>query len=305
MANRQCTFCGGDHTEVKCPQLEGRIQHLVNVINANKSNGPNRWVAKKNTIFDLHHIDTIWRKFLNEADNSDYLGYPAYRWWSMVRAYKKRLNYKRGGEKRRGQKRIRAVKCGYCHASGHTRRTCGTMKRNIEIFRTDTTLRRAMFLDKCREIGLGRGTLLRFTPNETHSTHYGYNDDGPFLSLVTEVPVHLINAINSTSQSSWDYGFERVHATSKLIGATSEMRGNIHLCLNKFIFNRAFKNITTEECVPFYNSVYDVEIVSRSSDLSWDESRADEYLGLLKKKDHECVSVYVRRAKSWLEQNKI
>jgi len=303
MANRQCSFCRGDHTEVKCPQLEGRMQHLVNVINANKNNGTN-WGVKLNTTFDLYHIDTIWRKFIDTADKKDLLGYPAYRWWSMVRAYKKRLNYKRAGEKRRGQKRIKAVKCGYCHASGHTRRTCGTMKRNIGIFRTDTTLRRAMFLDKCREIGLGRGALLRFTPNERHSTTYA-DEDGPFLSLVTEIPVHLINAINSTSESSWDYGFERVHVASKLIGASSEMRGNIHLCLNKFIFNKAFEHITTEECVPFYNSIYDVEIVSRSSDLSWDESRADEYLDLLKKKDHDTVAIYVRRAKLWLEQNKI
>ena len=302
MANRQCTFCGGDHTEVKCPQLEGRIQHLVNVINANKSNG-NNWGAKLDTIFDLHHIDHIWRKFIDEADKSDLLGYPAYKWWNMARAYKKRLNYKRAGEKRRGQKRTKVVKCGYCHASGHTRRTCKTMKRNIEIFRADTTLRRAMFLDKCREIGLGRGALLSFTPNERYNSNYA-DEDGPFLTLVTEIPVHLINAINSSAETHWEVGFERAHIVSKII-TNQNTRRNAALCLNKFIFNEAFEDITTEECVPFYNSIYDVEVASRSSDLSWDESRADEYLDLLKKKDHDTISCYVRRAKSWLEQNKI
>ena len=131
MANK-CSFCGGDHTQLKCPSLEGWMQHVVNVINANKSNGI-KWNVNLSTAFDHHDLDSLWRKFANEADKNDLLGTPVYRWWTMMRTYKKRLNYKRAGEKRRGKKRTKAIKCGYCGKSGHTRRTCAKLKADKKI----------------------------------------------------------------------------------------------------------------------------------------------------------------------------
>ena len=34
MAIVPCSFCKGDHTEVKCPHLDGYVKHMLTVINS-------------------------------------------------------------------------------------------------------------------------------------------------------------------------------------------------------------------------------------------------------------------------------
>ena len=305
MANN-CTFCGGNHTELKCPSLEGRIQHMVNIINANKSNGI-KWGAKLDTIFDLYDIDSIWRKFANEAGKNDLLGMPLYRWWTMIRTYKKRLNYKRAGEKRRGQKRTKAIKCGYCGVRGHTRRTCAKLKADKKILISDTTLRRAMFIDTCRDLGLGVGALVKMKLNEYGMKYkeagYASYQDTEFIVMLTEIPVQSITAFSHVR--GWSPFYERAHFIFKpLTGAKAKDGGVITLAVNNMIFDGRFSSAVHDTSEPHYNSFYDIEVVSKSSDMSWKTSEGDRYLDHLKKKSRDNFENHIAGSKKWARENK-
>ena len=306
MANNHCTFCGGDHKELKCPSLEGRMQHMVNIINANKTNGI-KWGADLSTIFDIYDLDSIWRKFANEADKNDLLGKPLYRWWAMIRTYNKRLNYKRAGEKRRGQKRTKAVKCGYCGKRGHTRRTCTKLKADKKILISDTTLRRAMFIDTCRDLGLGVGALVKFKLNEYGMKYkeagYASYQDAEFIVMLTEIPVQSISSFSE--ERGWHPFKEQAHFIFKpLTGAKGKDGGVVTLTVNNTLFDGRFRGIVNNTSDPHYNSFYDIEVVSKSSDMSWKTSEGDRYLVHLKKKSRDHFENIVTRSKKWVRENK-
>ncbi len=305
MANN-CTFCGGDHKELKCPSLEGRMQHMVNIINANKTNGI-KWDAHLSTIFDIYDLDSIWRKFANEADKNDLLGKPLYRWWAMIRTYNKRLNYKRAGEKRRGQRRTKAVKCGYCGKRGHTRRTCTKLKADKKILISDTTLRRAMFIDTCRDLGLGVGALVKFKLNEYGMKYkeagYASYQDTEFIVILTEVPVQSISSFSE--ERGWHPFKEQAHFIFKpLTGAKAKKSDVVTLTVNNSLFDGRFSGIVNNTSDPHYNSFYDIEIVSKSFDMSWKTSEGDRYLDHLKKKSRDHFENIVMRSKKWTRENK-
>jgi hypothetical protein len=279
---------------------------MVNIINANKTNGI-KWGAKLDTIFDLYDIDSIWRKFTNEAGKNDLLGIPHYRWWTMIRTYKKRLNYKRAGEKRRGQKRTKAIKCGYCGVRGHTRRTCAKLKADKKILISDTTLRRAMFIDTCRDLGLGIGALVKFKLNEYGMKYkeagYASYQDTEFIVMLTEIPVQSITAFSHVR--GWSPFYERAHFIFKpLTGAKAKDGGVITLAVNNMIFDGCFSSAVHDTSEPHYNSFYDIEVVSKSSDMSWKTSDGDRYLDFLKKKSRDNFDNTVARSKKWVRDNK-
>ena len=305
MAKRQCDYCKGDHTETKCPHLEGWMAHFINIINLNRTNRYPNLSLDLGTAFDLYELGTLWDRFQSSATQADFLGKTHWAWWSMVRSYKKRLNYKKAGEQRRGQKRTRSVRCGYCGFTGHTRRTCSDYKSHVATLKSDTTLRRAMFIDACREIGLGKGTLLKFTLSKEGRE---YRDNGwlkgaedQFLAMVMEIPVANINAF--TNSNRWSDFYESAHILCKPLTST-ENRGTVSLFANNSVFNGAFAKITEQNHNPHYNSLWEVEIVSASKDQSWNEAAADDYLDILKKREKSIVRSYVEGASQWLEQNR-
>ena len=305
MANN-CTFCGGDHTDLKCPSLEGRMQHMVNIINANKSKGIN-WGANLGTIFDLYDLDSIWRKFAHEAGKNDLLGIPHYRWWTMIRTYKKRLNYKRAGEKRKGQKRTKAIKCGYCGKSGHTRRTCTKLKADKKILISDTTLRRAMFIDTCRDLGLGVGALVKFKLNEYGMKYkeagYASYQDTDFIVMLTEIPVQSVTSFSD--ERNWCPFREASYFIFKpLTGAKAKNGDVVSLAINNALLGGRFRGIINNCSDPHYNSFYDIEVVSKSSDMSWNKKDGDKYLDHLKKKSRDNFENIVARSKKWVRENK-
>ena len=305
MANN-CTFCGGDHTDLKCPSLEGRMQHMVNIINANKSKLM-KWNVDLSTIFDTYDLDSIWRKFASEAGKNDLLGIPHYRWWTMIRTYNKRLNYKRAGEKRKGKKRTKAIKCGYCGNSGHTRRTCTKLKADKKILVTDTTLRRAMFIDTCRDLGLGVGALLKFKLNEYGMKYkeagYASYQDAEFIAMLTEIPVQSITSFSD--ERYWSPFREASHFIFKpLTGAKAKNGDVVSLTVNNSLLGGRFRGIINNNSNPHYNDFYDIEVVSKSSDISWNKKDADKYLDHLKKKSRDHFDNVIARSKKWTRENK-
>ncbi len=301
MANRQCNLCGGDHTEIKCPSLDRWMQHLVNVIN--KQNNTNYNV---DLLFEMLDVHRIWSQFCHSASKPDMLGKAQYDWWNMVRCYRKRLNYKLAGEKRKGKRRKKAIRCGYCNASGHTRRTCKKMKADRAVLVADTTLRRSMFLDKCRELGLGVGSLLKFKLNEDGLQYknkgYPSFQDDTIIAMITEIPVQSITAFSEARRYSNFY--ERAYFICKAVtGHKSKDGENINLSVNNSVFNGAFLSIVEDTSVPHYNAFWDVEVVSKSSDMSWNTDEGDRYLEWLKKQQRKSLETYVKRSERWTKFN--
>jgi len=162
-----------------------------------------------------------------------------------------------------------------------------------------------MFIDACREIGLGKGTLLKFTLNKEGRE---YRDNGwlkgaedQFLAMVMEIPVANINAFISANR--WSDFYESAHIICKPLTRT-ENRGTVCLFANNSVFNGAFAKVTAQDHSPHYNNLWEVEIVSASKDQSWNEADADNYLDILKKREKSIVRSYVEAATLWLEQNR-
>jgi hypothetical protein len=225
----------------------------------------------------------------------------------MIRTYKKRLNYKKAGEKRRGQKRTQAIKCGYCGVRGHTRRTCTKLKADKKILISDTTLRRAMFIDICRDLGLGVGALVKFKLNEYGMKYkeagYASYQDADFIVMLTEIPVQTVTSFSD--ERNWSPFREASYFIFKpLTGAKAKNGDVVSLAVNNKLLDGCFRGIINNNSDPHYNSFYDIEVVSKSSDMSWNKKDGDKYLDHLKKKSRDNFENIVARSKKWVRENK-
>ena len=79
---------------------------------------------------------------------------------------------------------------------------------------------------------------------------------------------------------------------------------DIALTINNNLFNGAFNKVVQDGCSQHYNSFYDIEIVSRSDNMSWNEADADNYLDFLKKKKNHDFGNVIWSSEQWLEKNK-
>jgi len=309
MVPRRCSFCGGTHTETKCPSLEGWVQHAINVVAKSNSSISEYYDFSKSPeeIMEDNSPDWLWTVFRSSATQQDYLGKTPHRWWQYFRSYKKRLNYKRAGEKRRGKKRTRALRCGYCGDTGHTRRTCSELEAAKKILVADTTLRRAMFVDVCRKLGLGKGALIKFTLTEEGR---GYKEKGyssfqteSFIAMVVDLPVASINCFSK--ERTYSDFYQRSSIVCKpLTGDKTGDNVDIALTINNNLFNGAFNKVIDDMSHQHYNSFYDIEIVSRSDNMSWNKADGDNYLNFLKKKNKADFGNIIWSSEQWLQKNK-
>ena len=58
--------------------------------------------------------------------------------------------------------RMKNVTCGYCKASGHTRRICEAVKADYQVYLVETRQLRENVLAKVRESGIGAGSMVVF-----------------------------------------------------------------------------------------------------------------------------------------------
>ena len=111
---------------------------------------------------------------------------------------------------------------------------------------------------------------------------YGSFQDEEFIVMLTEMPTHSITAFSQNSH--WSDFYERAHFLFKpLTGGKAKDGGVISLAVNTTLFDGIFKSVLRDPCDPHYNSYYDIEIVSKSSDMSWSTKDGDNYLRFLKR----------------------
>jgi len=121
--------------------------------------------------------------------------------------------------------------------------------------------------------------------------------------MLTEMPTHSISAFSP--ESSWSDFYERAHFLFKpLTGKNAKERGVVSLAVNNTLFGGRFKGVVRDPSDPHYNSYYDIEIVSKSSDMSWSTKDGDNYLRFLKKKPRDCFENAVTRSAKWLKENR-
>jgi hypothetical protein len=68
-------------------------------------------------------------------------------------------------------KRMKNIRCGYCGDLGHTRRVCGAVKADYQVYLVETRQVRQNVLAAAQEAGIGVGSLVTFPDR-------GYNADG-------------------------------------------------------------------------------------------------------------------------------
>jgi len=67
--------------------------------------------------------------------------------------------------------RMKNVTCGYCRASGHTRRVCEVVKADYQVYLVETRQVREDAVKRVREAGIGVGSMVAFKA-------HGYNSAG-------------------------------------------------------------------------------------------------------------------------------
>ena len=71
--------------------------------------------------------------------------------------------------------RMKSVTCGYCHKTGHTRRTCKAVKMDKQVFVEETRRTRIAALETARETGIGLGSMIPIRSS-------GYDVEGEWRS---------------------------------------------------------------------------------------------------------------------------
>lgn len=294
MAIVPCSFCKGDHTEVKCPHLDGYIKHMLTVINS--------------SAYDLDYVHsdpmTTAHWFIQKATPTELLNFQRYTWYQIARSYSKKMNYKLAGLKRRGKKRKKAVKCGYCGHQGHTRRTCAVMKKHIGVIDRASQVYRHDFLSACKLNGIGVGSIVKLTLSETGRDYQQYWGDLPdtMMGMITHLPASELSPF--VNEPSWSSQSHKALIKLKLIAPTKRYSSlttyDAPICRN--MFGGAFSSFLTIGSHTGLTTQYDFSIIGKSSNLTYDETNNKPYLEMFKKHDEYTMGRYVGQAATWLKE---
>lgn len=301
-AIRQCGFCNGNHTEVKCPSLDGYIRHL-NAVVSTKSPTNKAWCDEDYMVH--YNQGQIWSSFWRNASFQEKLGFDPWVWNTIILTYGKKLRYREAGLKRRGIKRKKIVNCGYCNAKGHTRRTCDSMNKDIAVSDSVAKLQRTMFLDTCKSIGMGVGTLIKFEWTHKAQIAAAYYPDLPetIMGVITSIPVSDINPF--ICLVPWDNLFHNASFGINLINPTGRFTTPAaKLDVGNGIFSGAFDGLSMQHGgAASLNRYYSVSIVAPSSNFDYRTGTENNYKkNTFKKYGITTLERHVNRMQSWLKE---
>jgi len=297
MATFPCSFCKGDHTEVKCPHLDGYVKHMLTVINDTSY-----------TLDDVHSDPySVAHLFDRVATPTEQLNFQRYTWYQIARTYSKKMNYKAAGLKRRGKKRKKAVSCGYCSNQGHTRRTCGIMNKHIRTIEKVSDAYRSLFFDACQKQGIGIGSIIKLTLSERGHEYQSYWGDLPntMMAMITHLPVqHLSLFMN---QPAWSNLYLEANFKVKFIAPTERYShlSTYDLPITSKIFDGAFNSFCN---IPSHNGLttqYDFTIIGKSTNFTYDDTLSKPYIELFKKHDEYTMGRYIGQAAQWLKEKSL
>ena len=297
MALFPCTFCKGDHTDVKCPHLDGYINHMLSVVN-NKINGgyePD----------DVHREPYVMaHRFDKAATPAETLNFKPYAWYSIAYTYSKKMNYKAAGLKRRGKKRKKAVSCGYCSHKGHTRRTCVIMNKHIDTIEQVSEVYRDEFLLACRTHGIGIGSIVKLDLSERGREYKSYWGDLPdtMMAMITRLPINHLNMF--INEPAWANQSLRANFELKFIAPTGRYSGlsTYDAPIDSAMFNNAFDSFCTSRTHNGITTQYDLTIIGKSTNLTYDNTIKNPYLDFFKKYDEYTMGRHVGQAAEWLKE---
>ena len=297
MATFPCSFCKGDHTDVKCPHLDGYINHMLAVIKSN--------VNVVYTTEDVHSDPyTMAHRFDRVATATQHLNFQRYTWYSIAYAYSKKMNYKAAGLKRRGKKRKKAITCGYCGHKGHTRRTCAIMNKHIDTIEQVSEVFRNEFLNACKTHGIGIGSIVKLDLSERGQEYKSYWGDLPdtMMAMITRLPVQELNMFineppcaNHSLQAN--FGLKFIAPTGRDSGLST-----YDAPIDNVMFNSAFSSFCNSRTHNGIPTQYDLTIIGKSTNLTYDKTINNPCLEFFKKHDEYTMGRYVGQAAEWLKE---
>tara|TARA_R110000850_G_C9949362_1_gene463529 strand:+ start:822 stop:1721 length:900 start_codon:yes stop_codon:yes gene_type:complete len=294
MAERNCNFCNKDHTEVKCPNLDGYATHMVSIVKAR--------TGKDYDLSDRKTLYSLGRAFIGSASPTETLGMSRYKWHEVTHCYGKKLSYKAAGLKRRGQKRTRATRCGYCRTPSHTRRTCPDMKRDVAFIKKVTKRYRTDFIEVCSEIGLGLGSLVKLSINDYGNQYREYWGEYPdtAMGVVTYLPINEMTPFANLNR--WDELCINPNIKIKLVGPKGALteRNSIDYIIHHEIFESSFNHLVPNARRYGISQQYDIEVVGKSVNLSYNPSNFSIHLDFLKRYDDQKIAPYIGGFSSWI-----
>lgn len=301
-AIRQCDYCKGNHTEVKCPRLDGYIKHLNAVVHT-KSSATRELVDEDYSKYGNHGM--IWNLFWRTASVQEKLNLSPWTWQHIIGSYGKKLRYREAGLKRRGIKRKKIVTCGYCKGKGHTRRTCESMNSDITIADDMAKVQRAMFLNTCKSIGMGVGALLRFEWSLETKKYASYHAGLPtsLMGVVTSIPVSDINPFIDLAR--WDTLSHDAYFGMSLINPTGPFKESAtKLHVTSGILSGAFDGLCiNSKGARHLGRHYDSIIVAPSSNFDYCTDTEDDYKkNTFKKYGASTLEQHISRMQTWLKE---
>tara|TARA_R110000822_G_C15214744_1_gene483679 strand:+ start:56 stop:976 length:921 start_codon:yes stop_codon:yes gene_type:complete len=303
-ATKKCAICKGNHTDIKCPRLDGYIKHINTSVQQNTPT----YIAWTDADYQRANGNFIWRTFIKHSTVAQRLGISAWGWSIIIDTYCKKQNYRAAGLKRRGKKRLKAFKCGYCRTEGHTRRKCPSMQSDITIAQDASKMQRAMFLEKCKTLGLGIGTLVQFDWTSETRAYSQYHSDVPksVMAVITSLPVSSINPFIRLER--WndmvhfaEFGIKIVNTTVYL-GKRSGIPTSFHLA--KGILNGEFDDFTPNfHGWQSLNRYYRSKIIAPSKNLGYSTIGENDYLDIFRKYPLRDLQHKMEDITKWLKEN--
>ena len=111
--------------------------------------------------------------------------------------------------------RMKNVTCGYCHKTGHTRRTCKAVKMDKQVFVEETRRARIAALETARETGIGLGSMIPIRSS-------GYDIDGEWRSDM--LTLRYIKSISWDTCTSSARFLAAYHIEARKIAAPNQAR---------------------------------------------------------------------------------
>ena len=295
-----CSFCKGDHTDVKCPHLDGYINHMLTVINNKVGNN-----YKPDDVHREPYSMAHW--FENVATPTEHLNFKRYTWYQIARTYSKKMNYKTAGLRRRGKTRKKAITCGYCGKKNHTRRTCAIMNKHIDIIERVSEAFRNEFLIACKAHGIGVGSIVKLELSERGREYKAYWDDLPdkMMAMITGLPINELSMF--INQPPWANHSLRANFNLKLIAPTGRY-SDLHIYdapIDNKMFGCAFDSFCNSKTHNGITTQYDLTIIGKSTNFTYDKTTKRPYLEFFKKHDEYAMGRYVGEAVAWLKERSL
>ena len=178
------------------------------------------------------------------------------------------------------------------------------MNKHIDRIEQVSEVYRNEFLNACKTHGIGIGSIVKLDLSERGREYQGYWGDLPdtLMAMITRLPIHELSMF--INEPPWANHSLRANFGLKFIAPTGRYSGlsTYDAAIDSGMFNGAFDSFCTNRSHNGLTTQYDLTIIGKSTNLTYDKTIKNPCLEFFKKHDEYTMGRYVGQAAEWLKE---